>query len=933
MASLVPRTFAANLQWRIGAVAVAVLAVTAWIGYSQSRRLLEAQTNQEAIKQVQAAAEHLDDFVARIGMLPRAIAARQRALGPRPDPGVVAYLEQLLREVPAEEVYGVYLAFEGMRWNEPFAMPWVDRRSFPHHAQVEYDYHEPRWEWYNAPKLSRRFNVTEPYYDEGGSNITMVSLNAPIVGDGGAYFGTAGADLSLDRMMAVLRDIRLRSADSAAVEASSEYTYLVSRGGKIIAHPDSTLMLRRDYPGEDVRVLADGRHVAQRPTGFERLAIDGEMRRVYWWQAPLTGWKIVLNVPEQAVVGPINAFAARSVLIGGAGVVVMVLLVAAVSRRMTEPVTQLTAAAKAIEADRFEPDTLDALAARRDELGELAHAFQVMGREIRQRERRLEEWNQNLERSVQERTVELARAAAEALAAREEAESANRTKSAFLANMSHELRTPMNAIIGYSEMLIEESEDSGQDAFVPDLKKITAAGRHLLALINDVLDLSKIEAGKTTLFLESFDVAAMVDEVVSTIQPLVEKNRNRLAVRCDPAVGSMHADLTKMRQTLFNLLSNATKFTENGSIDLEVSRVGSDGGDRILFRVADSGIGMTPEQVSRLFQSFSQADSSTTRKYGGTGLGLAISRAFCVMMGGDITVASEPGSGTTFTVTLPAEVAPLDLAAQTAAPVTAPGPAVPRGPIVLVIDDDPSVLDLMDRSLRRDGYEVRVAATGQAGLDLVRTLRPDVVVLDVMMPGMDGWAVLAEIKSDPAIQDTPVIMATMLDSHELGFALGADEYLTKPVDRRRLAETLRRLCGPRDSRPVLVVDDDPAARELVQRTLAQEGWEVVTAENGRDALDRVAAARPALVLLDLMMPVMDGFEFLSRLRQRPEDRDLPVLVLTAKDLTPAEHRLLQDEVQQVLRKGACGRDQLLADVRALVGRHAPSPRNQEGASS
>jgi signal transduction histidine kinase/CheY-like chemotaxis protein len=933
MASLVPRTFAAKLQWRIGAVAVAVLALTAWIGYSESRRLLEAQTNEEAIKQVRAAAEHLDDFVARIGMLPRAIAARQRALGPRPDPDVIPFLEQLLRDVPAEEVYGVYLAFDGMRWNEPFAMPWVDRKSFPHHAQVEYDYHEPRWEWYNAPKVARRFNVTEPYYDEGGSNITMVSLNAPIVGEDGGYIGTAGADLSLDRMMALLRDIRLRSADSAAVEASSEYTYLVSRGGKIIAHPDSKLMLRRDHPGEDVRVLADGRHVADRPTGFERLALNGEVRRVYWWQAPLTGWKIVLNVPERAVVGPINALAARSVVIGGAAVVVMVLLVAAVSRRMTEPMTQLTAAAKAIEAGRFEPDTLDALAAKPDELGELAHAFQVMGREILQRERRLEEWNQGLERTVQERTAELARAAAEALEAREEAESANRTKSAFLANMSHELRTPMNAIIGYSEMLIEESEDSGQDAFVPDLRKITAAGRHLLALINDVLDLSKIEAGKMTLFLESFDVAAMVDEVVSTIQPLVEKNRNRLVVHCASGVGSMRADLTKIRQTLFNLLSNATKFTEDGSIDLEVSRVGAEAGDRILFRVADSGIGMTAEQISRLFQSFSQADNSTTRKYGGTGLGLAISRAFCVMMGGDITVASEFGRGTAFTVTLPAEVVPLQPATPTAASAPASAQVAPRGPSVLVIDDDPSVLDLMDRSLRRDGYEVSVAATGQAGLDLLRALRPDVVVLDVMMPGMDGWAVLAEIKNDPAIQDTPVIMATMLDSQELGFALGADEYLTKPIDRGRLSEALRRLCGPRDSRPLLVVDDDPAARELVQRALAQDGWEVVTAENGRDGLDRVAADRPALVLLDLMMPVMDGFEFLHLLRQRPEGRDLPVLVLTAKDLTAADHRLLQDEVENVLRKGACGREQLLADVRALVSRHARSARGQEGSSS
>jgi signal transduction histidine kinase/DNA-binding response OmpR family regulator len=935
MPLLTPRTFARKLQVYIGAVACSVLAVTVWLNYSASRTALEAQTNQEALKQVKAAAEQLDAFVNRIGMLARAIAARQRAIGPRPDPGVLPYLEQLLRAVPAEEVYGVYVAFEGMRWNEPLAMPWVDRKSFPNPAQVQYDYHQPRWEWYNAPKATRRFNVTEPYYDEGGSNITMVSLNEPIIADDGTYIGTTGADLQLDRLMSIVNDIHLRTTTGQAA-TSSDYSYVVSRAGRIIAHPNRALMLSNVSPGADVRALEGGKLVAHQPHGSARLTLEDEVRRVYWWQAPLTGWKVVLNAPESIVLGPVNRLTARSTIIALIAVGLMVFLVTMVARRMTEPVSELTAAAEAIEAGTFDAAAIQPLAARPDELGGLAHAFQTMGREIQQREQRLAEWNKNLEKTVAERTSALALAASEAEQARNEAESANRTKSAFLANMSHELRTPMNAILGYSEMLIEEVEEVDSESLVADLQKINAAGKHLLALINDVLDLSKIEAGKMTLFAESFDVPAMLAEVVSTITPLVEKNGNVLEVRCPKDAGTMRADLTKVRQTLFNLLSNATKFTSNGRILIEIERQGSAAGELLIFRVSDTGIGMTDEQMGRLFEAFSQADTATARKYGGTGLGLAISRRFCRMMGGDITVGSKYGAGTTFTVTLPVVVTTeLQQSAAavaaghlgSASPQAAAQPA-PRRPLVLVIDDDAAARDLLERHLTKDGYHVKLAADGQSGMALARELKPDVIVLDVMMPGMDGWAVLAELRKDPELHAMPVIMASMLDNREMGLALSADEYLTKPLDRARLQAALRRLCHSRHSRTVLVVDDDPSAREVAQRALQQEGWQVATAENGRVALDRIAESRPALVLLDLLMPEMDGFEFLHELRRHSDCRDLPVIVQTAKDLTPADLELLQRNVQQVLQKGAFAREELLSDVCALVRQHverSPTP--------
>jgi two-component system, NtrC family, sensor kinase len=505
----------------------------------------------------------------------------------------------------------------------------------------------------------------------------------------------------------------------------------------------------------------------------------------------------------------------------------------------------------------------------------------------------------------------------------QELEVVSRHKSEFLASMSHELRTPLNAIIGYSEMLQEEVQDLGQEALIPDLGKINAAGKHLLELINAVLDLSKIEAGRMELFLETFPVRPLVEDIASVVQLLAEKNGNRLEVRCAPDVGEMRADLTKVRQTLFNLLSNASKFTERGTITLEAAREPGADGAWNVFRVSDTGIGMTPEQIGRLFQEFSQADVSTSRRYGGTGLGLALSRRLCRLMGGDVTVASELGRGSTFTVRLPSDVSAIHERDGSTGMAVEPAPeATDAATTVLVIDDDPVIRDLMQRFLGRDGFRVVTASGGEEGLRRARELRPDAITLDVMMPGMDGWAMLAALKADAELAPIPVIMLTIVDDRNLGYALGAADYLTKPIDRDRLLAVLAR---HRRDRPVLVVEDEADTRELLRRLLEREGFAVVEAETGRVALDRVRAQPPGLILLDLMMPEMDGFEFLAELRQTG-GRGIPVVVVTAKDLTPADHERLNGQVQRILQKGAYTREDLLAELRELVAGVAARPR-------
>jgi signal transduction histidine kinase/DNA-binding response OmpR family regulator len=510
----------------------------------------------------------------------------------------------------------------------------------------------------------------------------------------------------------------------------------------------------------------------------------------------------------------------------------------------------------------------------------------------------------------------------------EQLAAASQHKSQFLANMSHELRTPLNAIIGVTEILLEDAHDLKREDELEPLERVLRAGRHLLALINDILDLSKIEAGKMELHLESFPVAPLVEDVVKTIQPLAQKNANELVVSWAGDAGTIHADQTRLRQALLNLASNATKFTERGKVTINVTRMAADGFDWIAFAVVDTGIGMTPEQVARLFQEFVQADASTTRRYGGTGLGLAISRRFCQMMGGDITVESEPGRGSTFTIRLPAEITasqPIPLA-RAARPATAPEAT----PIVLVVDDDATVREMTERFLTREGFSVITAEGGREALRLTRELHPAAMTLDVMMPDIDGWTVLAAVKGDPTLADIPVILMTIVDEKNRGYSLGAADYMVKPVDRERLRAVLHRVVGHGERR-VLVVDDDDIVRRVILQTLELEGWKVVEADNGVSGIERLREAVPDAIVLDLMMPEMDGFEVLEELRRRPEWRSIPVILVTAKDLTEEDHRRLNGGVERILQKDAPTRDEMLCAVSVTLGQCIERGRSRKAA--
>lgn len=527
--------------------------------------------------------------------------------------------------------------------------------------------------------------------------------------------------------------------------------------------------------------------------------------------------------------------------------------------------------------------------------------------EMRQKaEEELKQLNAELDHRVTQRTHELSLAL-------EQSKAAKRATDTFVANMSHELRQPLNIIIGFTEAQLDEPDGFDPDTVAGDLKKTLMAAKHLLDMINDLLDLAKIEAGMLALSVAEFELPKLVEMLRVLAEPLMVKNQNKLVISIDPSVKKMRADERRVKQILINLLSNAAKFTDKGRVELQVAPEIRDGRPGLAFRVIDTGKGMSSEQASRLFQRFYQVDDTTTRSQGGTGLGLAISRSLCKLMDGEIGATSEPGKGSIFTLWLPGEVTS-DPSARPSHPDLKRAPALAHAlpgangsearSKVLVVDDDDRVRELMERFLTKEGFQVLTAPNGVEGLRMAKELHPSVITLDVMMPGIDGWGILAALKTDATTQNIPVVIVSMVDEPNRGFALGASDYINKPIDWTRLGGILKRYIRGEATAPILVIEDDEATRGLLRRFLEKEGFGVVEAENGKEGLARYREGKPAAILMDVGMPVMDGFQFVEELRKLDPLHSAPVIVLTGKDLSAAEQQRLTGGVSQILQKGA-----------------------------
>jgi len=656
----------------------------------------------------------------------------------------------------------------------------------------------------------------------------------------------------------------------------------------------------------------------------------------------------------------------------GGFVLLAAVLASACSLIFTRPLKQITATAQAVaemDIDMVSRDDswrkgvaeiVERLPVkRRDEIGVLARAFRQMLDEVAEGHERLRNLNADLDRRVRERTQELERANAELTAARDKAHELSRAKDAFLASVSHELRNPLNQVSGFCQLLELTDLDDEQLA---DVHKIRLAGSQLLTLINDILDYQKIIMGGITLEPEDLPVSKLVKEVGDAMELQARDNGNRLEVVCGDDAGNLYADEQRVRQILLNLVGNACKLTQHGTVRLQATREPDGDGGVIRFDVVDTGRGMTPEEQGKLFRPFTKLAAKQGNR-GGTGLGLVICKGFCDMMHGASTVKSEFGKGSTFTVRLPVDtiqgriVHPVTEPKGTAAATTADETAAaegallddasrrpisamathPRSPetasealpadsarAVLVVDDDPSVRELMFRYLESQGFRVITAATGMEGLEMAKRLHPAVITLDAIMPGLDGWAVLAALRTDPETARIPVVMVTITDDQQRSYSLGAAEFVSKPVDWEKLTRILSKYTGNKRDRSVLVVDDEPQAREILRRNLERDGWQVLEAEHGKAALELLATEQPAVILLDLMMPVMDGFEFLAQYCQLAEWLSIPVVVVSAKDPTPEELERLDGYVVRVLRKGQYSNEDLLREIHRRVDKHLKS---------
>ena len=515
-----------------------------------------------------------------------------------------------------------------------------------------------------------------------------------------------------------------------------------------------------------------------------------------------------------------------------------------------------------------------------------------------------------LEIEQNRKVAELTRLAQELAEANRRIEEADRLKSQFLANMSHELRTPMNSIIGFSEILVERLDGKAEPKHVGFLRHILASGQHLLAIINDILDLSKIEAGKMEIYPEVFGIRPVIESVCQMTRGMAKQQPVFVLDLADD-LPQIETDLAKFKQVLFNLLSNAVKFSPARSPITVSARCD---GAHVIVSVRDEGIGIAPEHHDVIFHEFRQVDGTARREFGGTGLGLALVKKFVELQGGRISVESAPGAGSTFTFVLPVRALAAVVSRHAAIMTNDPSDRV------LVVEDDPNAYELISSALGSAGYLPIRARHGEEALKLARESQPVAVTLDLILPGVDGWEVLKRLKTDITTRDIPVVIISMVDNHELGVALGADDYFIKPVDRDRLLQRVRQITSrsaSRDRARLLLIDDDPGVHALLHEELTARGYTIDGVFSGADGLVAARTSVPDIIILDLMMPGMSGFEVAGALKDDPRTADIPILVLTSKEITAADRDELQSKVTSFVQKGNSAREQLVSAIRRL----------------
>ena len=546
---------------------------------------------------------------------------------------------------------------------------------------------------------------------------------------------------------------------------------------------------------------------------------------------------------------------------------------------------------------------------------------------------------------LQRLTEELDRRGRELAEASLRIQDANRAKSQFLANMSHELRTPLNSIIGFSEILSEKLEEKIEPRFNRFLHNILSSGRHLLGLINDILDLSKIEAGRMEMIYEPVAVPNIVHGVESVMQGIAARRQIRIRTEIAPDLPPIVADPPRVKQILYNLVSNAVKFSREGSEVGLCARYGAGllgGADAMVLEVSDQGIGIRSEDQQLIFEEFRQVDGGTTRNMGGTGLGLALVRRFVEMHGGAVEVESEPGAGSTFRVLLPLDAEravsrrspddPISFGFPAAEAVAAAEEVRANRPLVLVAEDDEVFFRALAVDLEAAGYRVVRARSGDEALDLAVAEMPSVMTLDLVLPGRDGWEVLKELKSNSLTAAIPVIIVSLVENHELGFALGADDYFLKPLDRDRFVERLRELAPGRPGRgrpSVLVIDDDPAVHDVLSIELTDAGYDLLSAADGESGVALAAKARPSVIVLDLIMDGWDGFRTAGALRRDPANAATPIIVFTSKELSGEERSRLAESTSALLSKSPDDRKALVRTIAELESRQRVTSRRRD----